>query len=662
MRTNHRSGREGFGFEQLEHRRMMSADFRSIDGTGNNLANLSWGSVGVDLLRKAAAAYADGASAPAGSTRPSARAISNAIAASGGELVNDRNMSAMVYAWGQFLDHDIDLTPGGTGSFNIAVPQGDVSFDPKGTGTQVIPLTRSLFDSATGTSDARQQVNVITAWIDGSVVYGSDSARAAALRSLVGGKLKVGVDGLLPLNDGTTAFANANDAHLFPDDQLFLAGDVRANENIELTSLQTLFMREHNRQADLIAKQNPKLSDEEIYQRTRQIVIGEIQSITYNEFLPALLGTNALTRYRGYNASVNPGIANEFSTAAFRLGHSMLGDDVEFMDNDGNDVHDEVALSEAFFNPGLVKETGIDPILKYLASDRAQEIDNQVVGSVRNFLFGPPGSGGLDLASLNIQRGRDHGLADYNTARAAYGLPKVTSFAEISPDPTVQQALQDQYGSVDNVDLWVGGLAEAHVQGGSVGPTFAKILADQFQRLRDGDRFWFERVFSDRQLDQIRRTSLADLIARNTGTTNLQANVFFFDVTVRGTVGGLAGRRGPSAAAGLSVQLLDGDGALVDSTTTDSRGGYKFDGLDLGEYQVTVTTADGTTITPAGGQVSVTRGGNYSVANIALGPIGGPVKPGGPLGQGGRPHEQAANFWWGLDFDLRGPVGRLRLM
>src|SRR5205823_979490 len=180
-------------------------------------------------------------------------------------------------------------------------------------------------------------------------------------------------------------------------------------------------------------------------------------------------------RYHGYDPSVDPGIANEFSTAAFRLGHSMLGDDVEFLDSNGNAVRDALPLANAFFNPDVVEATGIDPILKYLASDRAQEIDNKVVDSVRNFLFGPPGAGGLDLASLNIQRGRDHGLADYNTVRAAYGLGRVSDFSQITSNVQVQQTLKSLYGTVDNIDLWVGGLAEDHVAGSSLGPTFRRI-------------------------------------------------------------------------------------------------------------------------------------------------------------------------------------------
>src|SRR5262249_38089242 len=154
----------------------------------------------------------------------------------------------------------------------------------------------------------------------------------------------------------------------------------------ELTALHTLFLREHNRLAGRIAAANPSFNDEQIYQRARQIVIAEIQVITYNEFLPALLGPFALPSYTGYKPYLNPGIANEFSTAAFRVGHTLVGDDVEFLDNNGNEIRPALELKDAFFNPTVVEQTGIDPILKYLASDRAQEVDTKVVNGLRNFL------------------------------------------------------------------------------------------------------------------------------------------------------------------------------------------------------------------------------------------------------------------------------------
>lgn len=124
----------------------------------------------------------------------------------------------------------------------------------------------------------------------------------------------------------------------------------------------------------------------------------------------ALLGVNspasaALGSAGRYGADIDPGISTEFATAAYRLGHSMLGGDIGFLAADGTPVREELVPRDAFFNVGAFADAGVEPILKYLASDRSQEIDTTVVDDVRNFLFGPPGAGGFDLAALNIQRG-----------------------------------------------------------------------------------------------------------------------------------------------------------------------------------------------------------------------------------------------------------------
>ena len=646
-RRSHQAGggRARPGVERLEPRCMLDAGLiRSIDGSGNNLLHPDWGSTDEQLIRIAPAAYADGVSAPAGTTRPSARAISNALADHAASATPDeRSLTAYLYVWGQFLDHDLDLT--GSASprerFNILVPTGDSSFDPGNTGTQVIPLSRSVYDTATGksASNPRQQINQITAWIDGSMIYGSDATRAAALRTFTGGLLKVsGSDygDLPPLND--SGLPIANDSHRVPDAQLFLAGDVRSNENIELTSLHTLFLREHNRLARQIATANPRLSDEAIFQQARALVIGEIQAITYKEWLPALLGPGAPQAYRGYNPSVNPGIANEFSTAGVRL-HTTINDDVEFFDNDGRPItftyvdetgqtvtiDGEVALSDAFFNPTMYGQTGPDGILKYAASTHAERFDNQLVDSLRNFLFGQPGQGGLDLASLNIQRGRDHGLADYNTVRAAYGLPRVTSFAQITSDVALQRKLQSLYGTVDNIDLWVGATAEDHARGASLGALESRIIADQFARLRDGDRFWYQRAFSGRQLDQLERTALSDVIERNTGVRGLQDNVFFFRAEVQGQVfldSNGDGRQGRTEAGqpDVTVELLNGDGAVIATTQTDRLGRYRFtDFAETGDYQVRLIVPSGWVSTTPTQQSFLISTGDQTVRGIDFG-------------------------------------------
>ena len=517
-------------------------EFRSIDGTGNNTANPNWGSTGTHLLREASGAhYTDGLNSPARSIQPSARLISNEISTQSTPAKNNRDLSDFVWQWGQFLDHDIDLTPSHSPAqpFNVPVPTGDPFFDPTNTGTAEIPLSRSVYDTDTGVTDPiigdipRQQINQITAYIDASNVYGSDTARADWLRINDGtGKLKTtdhGVLGdLLPFNDGT----QANDGG--PNTSLFVAGDIRSNEQVGLTAMHTLFVREHNRLAEQIAIDDPSLTGNDIYQLARQIVGAQIQAITYNEFLPALLGPNTIADYAGYNPTTDASISNAFATTAFRLGHSMLSPELLRLDNLGNVISDgNLALRDAFFNPTrITHEGGIDPLLKGLASQKMQEIDHLVIDDLRNFMFGSPGNGGLDLVSLNIQRGRDHGLADYNTLRTDFGLLPVTDFDQITTDPALAAMLQLVYGDVNNIDPWVGGLIEDHLPGSSVGQLFSIIIADQFQRLRDGDRLWYELTFDGLLLDEIKDTTLADILRRNTNITRIQNNVFFYHESV----------------------------------------------------------------------------------------------------------------------------------
>ncbi len=304
---------------------------------------------------------------------------------------------------------------------------------------------------------------------------------------------------------------------------------MRANEQIGLTTMHTLFVREHNRLAKKIKQKNHHLSGDEIYQRARRIVAAQMQVITYNEFIPVLLGKHALSKYEGYKPDVDARIANEFSTAAYRLGHSLLSLRIMRLNRNGKETrHGHISLREAFFAPHLLTEQGnIGPILRGLASQTCQNLDIFVIDDVRNFLFGQPGKGGFDLASLNIQRGRDHGLLSYNDTRKKLGLEPVVSFSEISSNPEVQARLENAYDSVDHVDLWVGGLAEDHIDDALVGEVFYTTLKDQFERLRDGDRFWYENNFWGKELRKIKKTTLAKIIKRNTNVGNeLQKNVF----------------------------------------------------------------------------------------------------------------------------------------
>jgi len=328
---------------------------------------------------------------------------------------------------------------------------------------------------------------------------------------------------LLPFN--TAGLPNAGGT----DPSLFLAGDVRANEQVGLTAMHTLFVREHNRLAAEIAANDPALTGEEIYQEARRIVGALVQIITYKEFLPALLGPNALGHYWAYEWSVSPAIRNEFSTAIYRFGHSALSPTLLRLDASLNTIPEgDLPLRDAFFRPDrLVNEGGIEPILRGLASQACSAIDTELVDDVRNFLFGLPGAGGFDLASLNIQRGRDHGLPSYNDARDAMGLAVPTSFAEVSSDPDIQARLASVYTDVDEIDLWVGTLAEDSVNGGHVGELAFQVIKMQFEALRDGDRYWYSATLTAQEVAEIESTTLADVIRRNTSIgAEISDNVF----------------------------------------------------------------------------------------------------------------------------------------
>ncbi len=517
--------------------------FRSYDGSDNNANMPLMGAGGLPLFRLMPAAYSDGIAKMAGEDRPGARQISNAVCAQSQSIPNRVGATDFLWQWGQFLDHDIDLTDGTNPPEPepIAIPNGDPFFDPSGSGTAEMSFNRSLYDKTTGdrAGNPRQQVNEITAWVDASNVYGAEEERAHALRTNDGtGKLKTSDGNLLPFNvDGLPNAGGPNPA-------LFLAGDVRANEQAGLAAMHTLFVREHNRLADRIATQNPEWDGEQIYQKARQLVGAQMQVITYREFLPTLLGDHGPRPYNGYRNDVNATIANCFSTAAYRFGHSALNASILRLNADGTPIaQGHLPLRNAFFNPArLTDEGGIEPILRGLAAQACQNIDNFIIDDVRNFLFGPPGSGGFDLASLNLQRGRDHGLPSYNEARRGMGLPPARSFADISRNAEVQSRLAAVYENVDQVDLWIGGLAEDHLPGAMVGELNAAILRDQFEALRDGDRYWYTRVLNDRERDEVERTRLADIIRRNTTiAAELPQNVFRLAPTDGGGDGGTGG-------------------------------------------------------------------------------------------------------------------------
>ncbi len=513
--------------------------YRSYDGTNNNIDNPTWGAANAQLTRISTADYADGISEPKldmTHNRPNPRVISNKLFAQESTISNGLSLSDFTWAFGQFIDHDISFVEDNSQESlsNIEIPSDDLYFTPG----SMMHMSRSKSAPGTGTDidNPRQHNNHITSFIDASSVYGSDEERANWLRTFEGGKMKTSPGNLLPWN---TVTGNQNDeidytAPFMADDtrslsRYFVAGDIRANENPLLLSFHILFVREHNRLCDELAEAHPAWNDERIYQRARKLVGAFIQEIVFNEWLPAM-GVN-LPRYTGYKSNVNPSISNEFSGAAFRIGHTLINSNIVRMSNDGSDIPGgNISLRDAFFNPFvMVLSGGIDPFFKGMATQAQQEMDSKVIDDVRNFLFGAPGQGGLDLAAININRARERGIPSFNQIRQDLGLPPVNSFYTLTHDQEVADIMEDVYGSIDNLDPWVGMVSEHHIGSEALfGELMMTILKEQFQVLRDGDRYYYEvdDELTDEQKDMVTNTTMREIIMRNTNIILMQDEVF----------------------------------------------------------------------------------------------------------------------------------------
>lgn len=608
--------------------------YRSITGEGNNLNpklttfdrygnELSdVGSSETRLSRLTAPSYENGIDTPRGedpSFLPSTRHISNTVANQTESVPNFLKASDWLWQWGQFISHDVALNEGGSELFLIPVTVPDDPLYPS------IPFTRvpSAQGSGNNPDNPRQQLNEITSFIDASNVYGSEEERAEFLRTGNKGQLKTTIgdngEALLPYNRAEDPYPNANPLGI-NDDQLYLGGDVRANEQLGLTAIHTLFVREHNRLASELDwrlrtgdselknefrafkwdyQQNrsdatkDELKDQFLYEAARKIVGAEIQIITYQEFLPLLIGDSLLNDYDGYKSNVDPSVSHEFTNAAYRLGHTLLNN--QFLRFDAQGIS-EVSLQDAFFTPQDVATQGINSLLQGLIYQEAQELDHMVVDGLRNFLF-PAETGGLDLPAVNIQRGRDVGLPGYVQVRQELGLGEVKDFDELPFEPKVIDLFSEAYNSVDEIDLWIGGIAEPAIgHGGLLGQTFTKIVSNQFELLRDGDRFFFleeDQVEHLHLLDEnIENITLAGIIRQNTSEDYLiPDNVFLvpFDQKILGNESNniLLGTEGDDLIDGQEgndiLQGLAGNDTLVGGDGNDQLEGV---GKSLGTGEI----------------------------------------------------------------------------
>ncbi|KFQ30899.1 Myeloperoxidase, partial [Mesitornis unicolor] len=501
--------------------------YRTVTGECNNRRNPSLGASNRALVRWLPAEYEDGVSVPRGWTEgkrfsgfplPLVRKVSNEIVRFPPEQLRlDQQRSRMFMQWGQFVDHDLDFTPQTPARvafrgkadcdtscakqppcFPIKIPPND----PRIKDTRdCLPFFRSAPACTSGRA-IRDQINALTSFLDGSMVYGSEVPLANKLRN------QTNQLGLLAVNQNFTdrgkAYMPFNSGQKDPclivgkeaKIPCFLAGEFRANEMLELVCMHTLFLREHNRLARGLKRLNPHWNGEKLYQEARKILGAMIQIITYRDYLPLLLGTSfrrLIPRYQGYNESVDPRISNVF-TLAFRFGHASIPPTVDRLDQNYKPIRPKIQLRKAFFAVWrIVKEGGIDPFLRSLMANQAKLMTQQqmVVDDLRDRMFEQVERIGFDLPALNMQRSRDHGLPGYNSWRQFCGLSQpsgLKTLAQVLRNRRLAKKFLQLYGTPKNIDIWIGALSEPFVSGGRVGPLMACIIGTQFRKIRDGDR------------------------------------------------------------------------------------------------------------------------------------------------------------------------------
>ncbi|XP_051665545.1 myeloperoxidase-like [Manacus candei] len=541
--------------------------YRTITGECNNRRHPHLGSSNRGFARWLPAVYEDGVSVPRGASEgrhyngfplPLVRKVSNEIAHTANENVTaDQELSLVFMHWGQWVNHDIDLAPAsGEGASLELLCHTDCAFkppcfpikfppdDPRAVRPDTcMPFVQSAPVCTPG-AFSREQLNAATSFIDASTLYGSDGALAGSLRNLSSqlGLMAVnqhftdaGLE-LLPFENVTKSVCVlTNPGANIP---CFRAGDKRVTENLGLSAMHTIFLREHNRLVTELRGLNPHWDGEKLYQESRKIVIAINQIITYRDYLPLLLAEETskwIPQYRGYDEEVDPRASNVFSLA-FRFGHTSVQPFVSRLDESfqplGSFSH--VPLHLTFCATWrIIMEGGIDPLVRGMVVDHAKKMEqNQLmVEELQNHLFEQLEVMGLDLAAMNMQRGRDHGLPGYNAWRGFCGLSQprtVEEFSEVLGNPQLAKKFLDVYGTPDNIDLWIGAVAEPVVPQGRVGPLLSCIIGTQFRNLRDGDRFWWENpgVFTPQQLQALRKITLSKVFCDNTRIQKIPRDVF----------------------------------------------------------------------------------------------------------------------------------------
>ncbi|CAG9857596.1 unnamed protein product [Phyllotreta striolata] len=531
--------------------------YRSYDGSCNNLRNPVLGTPNTPYTRLLPQNYGDGISNPT-------------LARSGDELPLSRMVSLTIYPdvpiedpiftlnamqYGQIITHDMSMILGSTQAqphstaccspdgqlleladvpehcYPIRLPEHDPQMGR--TNTRCMNFVRTITDKdrrCVPDNQPAEQLTAVNHFLDLSLVYGNNEQVNRQVRQFQGGRMRVearnGQEWPPRSNNASGVCAIQN-----PREACYLAGDARVNQNPQLTLLQVVLLREHNRLADALASLNPHWDDETVFQEARMINVAQHQFITYYEWLPLFIGSqNSLKNKIIYNTkgfvddydqSVDPTILNEHATAAFRYFHSLIVGSLDLV-TEARSSYGSLRLSDWFNRPQILEEgENFDQLARGLNTQPESAADRFHTSEITQFMFRAGQAFGQDLKATDVQRNRDHGLASYNDYRQFCGLPKAHTFEGFLDliTPKDVEKLANLYQSPDDVDLTVGGSLEAHVPGTLAGPTFLCILTEQFFRSRKGDRFFFENSVGGGltlgQLNEVRKTSMSRLLCDN---------------------------------------------------------------------------------------------------------------------------------------------------
>lgn len=296
------------------------------------------------------------------------------------------------------------------------------------------------------TLGAREQINQVSSFIDGSVIYGSSEEEVRQLRSFKGGELKSQVVPFVKKNANGRSRELLQSADSIVDCRssdkrraCFKSGDIRVNENVGLTLMHTIWMREHNRIARQLAAINPHWEDSQIFEETRRIIGAELQHISYNELLPALLGEEVIDEYglrleteafyTKYDIDTNPGVENSIASSVLPgVIYSMMPTRLERYSSQLKMLGVR-KMGDTYFNPSdLYDENKFDEYLMGLISQNAHDPDLRLSNEPMATRTGEA----FDLISLIIQQGRDHGIPGYLEFRKMCKItPDVKKFDDL---------------------------------------------------------------------------------------------------------------------------------------------------------------------------------------------------------------------------------------